>query len=105
VGYLRRSLPETTRWAHLDEAERRAGGLLGVLARAHRRRFLVLVAIAAGATAAFVPAFSFASYRATNTFQWTPAQVSTMIITRGRLRFWGWVLFRRLSEAGWRRPT
>src|SRR5262249_57229373 len=44
VGYLRRSLPETTRWAHLDEAERRARGLLRGLAPAHRRRFRVLVA-------------------------------------------------------------
>ena len=105
VGYLRRSLPETTRWVHLDEAERRAGGLLRVLAPAHRRRFLVLVAIAAGATAAFVPAFSFASYRATNTFQWTPAQVSTMIITGGGLGFSGWVLFGRLSDVVGRRPT
>ena len=105
VGYLRRSLPETTRWVHLDEAERRAGGLLRVLAPAHRRRFLVLVAIAAGAMAAAVPAFSFASYRATNTFQWTPAQVSTMIITGGGLGFSGWVLFGRLSDVVGRRPT
>jgi MFS transporter, putative metabolite:H+ symporter len=105
VGYLRRSLPETTRWQHLDESERRAGGLLGVLAPAHRRRFLVLVAIAAGATAAFAPAFSFASYRATNSFQWTPAQVSTMIITGGGLGFWGWMLFGRLSDVVGRRPT
>jgi putative MFS transporter len=105
VGYLRRSLPETTRWQHLDESERRAGGVLRVLEPAHRRRFLVLVAIAAGATAAFVPAFSFASYRATNSFQWTPAQVSTMIITGGGLGFWGWMLFGRLSDAVGRRPT
>jgi MFS transporter, putative metabolite:H+ symporter len=105
VGYLRRSLPETTRWANLDQAERRSGGLLRVLAPAHRHRFLVLVALAAGATAAFVPAFSFASYRATNSFQWTPAQVSTMIITGGGLGFWGWMLFGRLSDAVGRRPT
>src|SRR5262249_29751796 len=105
VGYLRRSLPETTRWQHLDEADRRAGGALRVLAPAHRRRFLVLVTIAAGATAAFAPAFWFASYRATTTFQWTPAQVSTMIITGGGLGFRGWMLFGRLTDAVGRRPT
>ncbi len=105
VGYLRRSLPETSRWQHLHDADRQAGGVLRVLAPAHRRRFLALVAIAAGATAAFAPAFSFASYRATNTFQWTPAQVSTMIITGGGLGFWGWMLFGRLTDIVGRRPT
>lgn len=105
VGYLRRSLPETSRWQDLDDADRRSAGVWRVLAPAHRRRFLVLVAIAFGATAAFAPAFSFASYRATTTFQWTPAQVSTMIITGGGLGFWGWMLFGRLTDIVGRRPT
>lgn len=105
VGYLRRSLPETTRWSRLDESERRSGGLLQVLVPAHRRRFLVLMLLAAGATAAFATAFSFASYRAIDTFGWTPEQVSTMILTAGGLGFWGWIFFGRMADAIGRRPT
>jgi putative MFS transporter len=105
VGYLRRSLPETARWAQLDEGERRRGGLLRVLAPALRARFLILVVVAAGGTAAFATAFSFASYRAINTFGWTPEQVSTMILTAGGVGFWGWIVFGRLADAVGRRPT
>jgi putative MFS transporter len=105
VGFLRRSLPETQRWAQLDEGERRSGGLLQVLVRPHRVRFLLLVVVAAAATAAFATAFSFASYRAIESFGWTPEQVSTMILTAGGLGFWGWILFGRLSDAVGRRPT
>jgi putative MFS transporter len=105
VGYLRRSLPETRRWAQLGDGERRSGGLLRVLARVYRRRFLILVVVAAGGTAAFATAFSFASYRAINTFGWTPEQVSTMILVAGGLGFWGWILFGRLADAVGRRPT
>ncbi len=105
VGYLRRSLPETRRWSELDDAERQSGGLLRVLVPGLRRRFLVLVALALGGTAAFATAFSFASYRAIDTFGWTPEQVSTMILTAGGLGFWGWIFFGRLSDAVGRRPT
>jgi MFS transporter, putative metabolite:H+ symporter len=105
VGYLRRSLPETRRWSELDDAERRSGGLLRVLVPGLRGRFLILVALAMGATASFATAFSFASYRAIDTFGWTPEQVSTMILTAGGLGFWGWIFFGRLSDAIGRRPT
>ena len=105
VGYLRRSLPETSRWANLDEQDRRRGGLLGVFVPPYRFRFLVLVLLAAGASASFATAFSFASYRATTAFQWTPAQVSTMILTGGGLGFWGWMVFGRMADLMGRRPT
>lgn len=105
VGYLRRSLPETARWANLDERERGGGGLLRVFVPPHRSRFLVLVLLAAGATASFAAAFSFASYRATATFGWTPARVSTMVLTGGGLGFWGWMLFGRMADLLGRRPT
>jgi putative MFS transporter len=105
VGFLRRSLPETKRWSQLSEGERRCAGLLRVLVPPHRFRFLILVLVAGAATAAFATAFSFASYRAIESFGWTPEQVSTMIITAGGLGFWGWILFGRLSDAVGRRPT
>jgi MFS family permease len=105
VGYLRRSLPETSRFAALDADARRSGGVLRVLVPAYRRRFLVLMILAGGAVAAFATAFSFASYRATTTFQWTPGQVSTMVLTGGGLGFWGWILFGRASDIVGRRPT
>ncbi len=105
VGYLRRSLPETTRWSNLDAHERREGGLLRVFVPPHRFRFLVLVLLAAAATASFATAFSFASYRAITTFGWPPAQVSTMILTGGGLGFWGWMLFGRMADVVGRRPT
>jgi MFS family permease len=72
---------------------------------AHRFRFLVLVLTAAAATSSFAPAFSFASYRATDTFGWTPAQVSTMILVGGGLGFWGWIVFGRMADIVGRRPT
>ena len=105
VGYLRRSLPETARFAALDAEGRRSGGVLRVLVPAYRRRFLVLMLIAAGAVASFATAFSFASYRATTTFLWTPSQVSTMVLTGGGLGFWGWILFGRAADIVGRRPT
>src|SRR5262249_60448328 len=105
VGCLRRSLPETRRWSELGDAERRSGGLLRVLVPGLRGRFLILVALAMGATAAFATAFSFASYRAIDTFGWTPEQVSTMILSAGALGFWGWIFFGRVADAVGRRPT
>src|SRR5262245_46663908 len=105
VGYLRRSLPETARFTQLDEAARRSGGLLRVLAPGYRSRFIILMLVAAGATAAVLSAFSFASYRATTVFRWEPSRVSTMVLTGGGLGFWGWILFGRVSDAFGRRPT
>lgn len=103
VGWLRRSLPETTRWSRLDPSARRAAGVLAVMAPAHRRRFIVLMLLAAGSIAAFGAAYAFASYRATTTFGWSPARVSTMVLVGGGLGFWGWILFGRFSDASGRR--
>src|SRR4029453_11083194 len=91
VGYLRRSLPETRRWSELDDAQRRSGGLGRAPGPGLAGQFLILVVLAAGATAAFATAFSFASYRAIDTFGWTPEQVSTMILTAGGLGLLGLV--------------
>lgn len=98
VGWLRRSLPETTRWTNLAEHERRATGIMAVLRPAHRVRFAVLMLVAGAAFAAAASAFSFASYRATTVFGWTPGQVSAMVLTGGGLGFWGWVVFGRLAD-------
>lgn len=105
IGYLRRSLPETSRWQHLAEHDRPRSRILDVLAPAHRRRFAVLVVVTAAATAAAGSAFGFASYRATRTFGWTPGQVSGMVIMGGGLGFWGWMIFGRLADAIGRRVT
>ena len=105
VGYLRRSLPETSRWASLDDEARGQGGLLRVFVPPYRFRFVILVLLAAGATASFATAFSFASYRAISTFQWAPERVSTMILVGGGLGFWGWMVFGRMADLVGRRPT
>jgi MFS family permease len=105
VGWLRRSLPETTRWSNLAEHERRATGVMAVLRPAHRVRFAVLMLLAGAAFAAAASAFSFASYRARTVFDWTPGQVSAMVLTGGGLGFWGWVVFGRLADVVGRRWT
>lgn len=103
VSWLRRALPETTRWQRLGSGP--GGGVLAVLAPAHRLRFVVIMAVTTGASAAASSAFAFASYRATRTFAWQPTEVSTMIVTGGGLGFWGWLVFGRLADAGGRRLT
>jgi MFS family permease len=105
VGWLRRSLPETARWSNLADDERRATGIMAVLRPAHRVRFTVLMLVAGAAFAAASSAFSFASYRATTVFGWTPGQVSAMVLTGGGLGFWGWVVFGRLADVVGRRWT
>jgi putative MFS transporter len=103
VGYLRRSLPETARWRHLAARDRQAANVLSVLRPAHRWRFVVLMTVTAGATAAVGSAFGFASYRAITDFGWTPGQVSGMVLTGGGLGFFGWMLFGRLADLAGRR--
>jgi MFS family permease len=99
IAYLRRALPETQRWerAHAG-AENRRPGVFDVLQPALRLRFIVLVTVAACASMIGASAFGFASYRATNTFGWTPAQVSSTILTGGGLGFVAFFIFGRLVD-------
>ncbi len=105
VGYLRRALPETTRWQHLDEADRLRPTVLGVLAPSHRRRALVLMVATASLMGAVAAAYGFAAYRATTTFEWPPGRVSAMVLVGGGLGFSGWFIFGRLVDALGRRGT
>jgi MFS family permease len=59
--------------------------------------------LAAVASATAATAFSFASYRATTEFNWTPAQVSSMIIGGGGVGFFGYFIFGRAADAIGRR--
>jgi putative MFS transporter len=104
IAYLWRALPETQRW----ERARGAGAsyrprVLDVLRPGLRLRFSVLIAVAATASLVGGSAFGFASYRATNTFGWTPAQVSATILTGGGLGLLGWIVFGRLVDTFGRR--
>jgi MFS family permease len=96
VAYLRRSLPETTRWqAARAEPRVRASELArGPL----RRRFAVLLALGFALGASAAPAFSFASYRAAERFAWSPSQVSAMVLFGGGVGMLGWFLSGILGE-------
>jgi len=101
VAYLRRSLPETARWRN---AERRDETRLGDVATGpYRARFLSLVALAFALSACAGPAFGFASYRATQRFGWTPAEVSAMVLMGGGLGMLGWFLSGLFAERAGRR--
>jgi MFS family permease len=104
VTYLRRALPETRRWEQL-----RAGGstptpgLFDVVRPGLRLRFFVLVTVAGSGALIGATAFGFASYRATNVFGWTPAQVSAALLSAGAIGFLGWFVFGRLVDLFGRR--
>ena len=99
IAWLRRALPETTRWTEARaRGETRDIRFTEVLAPRWRRRFLVLVAVAMAMTASAGPAFAFASYRATKAFDWSPADVSVMILIGGGLGLAGWFVFGVLAE-------
>jgi MFS family permease len=104
LTYLQRALPETRRWQGLQVAagEPRAG-IFAVFQRGLRGRLCVLTVVATAASSVAGAAFGFMSFRATNDFGWTPAQVSTMIITGGGIGFWGWFVFGRLIDVFGRR--
>jgi putative MFS transporter len=106
IAYLRRELPETRRWqqARVERTAERVP-LAELMVPAHRAPFLVLVLLAGIASAAGAAAFTFASYRATTTFQWTATQVSTMLILGGSIGLCGWFAFGRLAERLGRRPV
>jgi len=96
VAYLRRSLPETTRWqAARAQAEVRA---VELVSPALRVRFMALLALGFALGVATAPAFAFASYRASERFAWTPSQVSAMVLFGGGVGMLGWFLAGVLAE-------
>jgi putative MFS transporter len=101
IVLLQRHLPETTRWQQ-TRSEVIARGR-DLLAGRWRTPFLVLTLLSAVASAAAAPAFSFASYRATTAMQWSPGQVSAMILGGGSMGFIGYFLLGRLSDGVGRR--
>lgn len=106
ITYLQRALPETQRWEGLQStATHRHSSVFAVFRRGLRWRFGVLTVIAALASFAAGSALGFVSFRATTDFGWTPAQVSTMVITGGGIGFWGWFVFGRLADVIGRRTV
>jgi len=95
IAYLQRALPETQRWQRLHDDARGAPGIFDVLRTGLRLRFAVLIVVAGAAAMVGGSAFGFASYHATKNFGWTPAQVSTTILTGGGIGFLGWFVFGR----------
>jgi len=105
IAWLRRSLPETTRWQQSLE-ENAAKAVQGELWRApHGMRLGVLVGLAFAAAAAGASALGFVSFRATHAFGWTPAQVSGMLLSAGGIGFSGWFVFGRVADLFGRRAT
>jgi putative MFS transporter len=106
VAWLRRALPETKRFERARiEGRASEARFADLLAPAFRVRFIVLVALAIAAAAAAGPAFAFASYRATQEFGRSPAEVSAMILMGGGLGFGGWFVFGSLAERLGRRAV
>ena len=103
VAYLRRNLPETTRWEQAIERRGGAARIADLMRPGVRARLLVLTALAAFASATAATGFSFASYRATTLFHFTPSQVTSMIIGGGTVGFFGYFLFGRAADAIGRR--
>jgi putative MFS transporter len=106
IAWLRRALPETARWqAARAEGSTERLGFEALLDRRLRARFFVLCGVAFGATAAWGPAFAFASYRATKAYAWEPFRISTMILVGGGLGFFGWFVWGALAERFGRRAV
>jgi len=104
IAFLRRNMPETERWQRLRDADaHRETGLFDIFQPGLRLRFAVLMILAGASTMVAAPMFSFASYHATNTFGWTPAQVSSMMVAGGGIGLSGWFVFGRLADAIGRR--
>jgi putative MFS transporter len=104
IAFLRRNMPETERWQRLrDEGGKLRPGLLEIFQPGLRLRFIILIVLAASATIVAAPMFGFASYRATNTFGWTPGQVSSMIVSGGGIGISGWFVFGRFADSVGRR--
>ena len=106
VAHLRRRLPETRRWhRQITASPEMRTGLAELLRPGLRSRFLALNALAGSATFVAGAAFGFASYRATNTFGWSPAEVSGMIIAGGAIGMSGWFVLGRSADVVGRRVT
>jgi MFS family permease len=104
VAYLRRSLPETARWqAARERGETERARFSELLAPAIRPRFVVLLATSFAIGASTAPAFTFASYRATNVFRWSPSEVSAMVLIGGGVGMLGWFAFGHAAERFGRR--
>jgi putative MFS transporter len=106
VAFLRRSMPETARWqsAHRRGETERASGA-DLIAHETRGRFFLLLALGFALGVCVSPAFSFASYRATNAFGWSPTEVSAMVLLGGGLGTGGWFVFGSLAERLGRRAV
>jgi len=96
VAVARRSLGETGRWQRIDRS--RAGRLRDLLRPGLRGRFALVACVLAAAMMTEVPGFNFASYRATNTFGWSPGAVSLLVITASLSGFFGWLIGGRISD-------
>ncbi|GIW39686.1 MAG: hypothetical protein KatS3mg076_0263 [Candidatus Binatia bacterium] len=106
VAYFRSRLPETGRWQNVQAREPSfRSSISALLGLRFRTRFLVLSLVPASATLVAGAAFGFASYHATMAHGWTPAQVSTMMITGGGLGLGGWFVFGKLADSWGRRWT
>jgi putative MFS transporter len=105
VTYLRRSLPETTRWSKLERDRTAQASSRELLAPGYRRPLLVLLILTVVATAAAAAAFAFHSYRATEVLGWPPERISLMVLVGGGLGFWGWMVFGVLADRIGRRPV
>lgn len=99
TAYLRRSLPETSRWQTArTRGETLHAHVSDLVAGDMRARFLSLLGLSFAVGCSVSPAFAFASYRATNAFQWSPADVSAMVLLGGGLGMLGWFCFGFLAE-------
>jgi predicted MFS family arabinose efflux permease len=105
VAYLRRGLPETKRWTELSASLDYRRGLSELGGPELRARFVVLNTIAACAAVSASPAFAFASFHATRAFQWSPAEVSAMIIAGGAIGMSGWFVFGKAADVTGRRTS
>lgn len=97
VAYFRRNLPETQLWSGAARSVE-ARPFRALLRAEGRRQLAVLTFVTAAAAALAAPTFSFAAYRATNTFGWTAAHVSVMILVAGGIGFAGNFVSGRLAD-------
>jgi putative MFS transporter len=96
IALARRSLAETQRWRSADH--RHAGRVRELLRPGLRGRFLFTAFFLFSAILTESPGFSFASYRATNSFGWSPTAVSALIVSASVSGFFGWIVGGRLSD-------
>jgi putative MFS transporter len=110
VAYLRRSLPETSRFdAHARERdEYRAAPALGPavdLVRRHPRRIAILALAVVAIEMAMGPAINFAPKFLQDVHGWSPAQVAALTVGGGAFAIVGNSLAGWLSDRRGRRPV